>query len=289
VRRACIDIGSNTTRLLVADCDGQGLAEVHQERAFNQIGRALREDGTIPPGKVAEVARTVASQLASAAAHGATTVRCIATASVRRAVNGSELVSLIASECGLRVEVLSGEQEARLAFIGAAAMLDEPGLGGPLGVADVGGGSCELIVGATPATISWWASLELGSGTLTEHTIASDPPSAGELEAVRDAVDAALAGISPPPVALAVAVGGSATSLRRLAGGVIDAPALERSLAALCGAPAAELAGRLALDVQRVRLLPAAIVLLGAISRAFAAPLEVGRGGIREGALLEGP
>ena len=63
MRRACIDIGSNTTRLLVAECDGEHLLEIHQERAFTRISRGLREDGTISAAKIAEVVETVAEQL----------------------------------------------------------------------------------------------------------------------------------------------------------------------------------------------------------------------------------
>ena len=286
MRRACIDIGSNTTRLLVADCGAGGLVEVHQERAFTQLGRALSADGAIAPEKLTEVVGAVAGQLASAATHGAGEIRCVATASVRRAANRAELVERIARECGLEVEVLSGEREARLAFIGATGMLERVPRG-PLGVADVGGGSCELIVGSAPDVIGWWASLELGSSTVTELAIGSDPPARVEIEAASAAVASALAGVEPPAVERVVAVGGSATSLRRLAGGVLDAAALERSLDALCGAPVSALAERLSLDPARVRLLPAAIVILRSIAEVFGRPLEIGRGGIREGALLE--
>src|SRR5436305_717757 len=140
VRRACIDIGSNTTRLLVADGDGQALREVHQERAFTRIGRGLQAGGTIAPAKLAEVVEVVRAQLGSARALGAEEVRAVATAAIRRAGNGADLVSAIANDCGLTVEILSGEEEARLAFLGAGRSLAQPP-SGELGVVDVGGGS----------------------------------------------------------------------------------------------------------------------------------------------------
>jgi exopolyphosphatase / guanosine-5'-triphosphate,3'-diphosphate pyrophosphatase len=287
VRRACIDIGSNTTRLLVADCDGPRLTEIHQERSFTRIGASLRHDGQIAPEKVDEVVDVVVAQLASAHHMGAVEVRCVATASVRRASNGSELAARIAAACpGLRVEVLSGEDEARLAFVGAARTLAHAPQG-PLGVVDVGGGSSELVVGTPPDEILWWESFPLGSGDLADACLPSDPPTAGELTAAREQVAGILAHVGPPHASAVVAVGGSATSLMRLVGPVLDAQALGRSLELLCAAPARIVARRYALDPDRARLMPAGLVILEAVAGLFEAPLQVGRGGIREGVLLD--
>jgi exopolyphosphatase/guanosine-5'-triphosphate,3'-diphosphate pyrophosphatase len=286
VRVACIDIGSNTTRLLVADCAGGGLAEIHQERAFTRIGRALSSSGQISEAKMHEVVEVVRGQVAVASALGAVRVSGVATAAIRTAVNGGDLISAIARETGLRVLVVTGEEEARLAFVGAAAMLDS-GPAGELAVIDVGGGSSEVVVGTAPARVSWWASVPIGSGMLTEHRLPSDPPRADELAAAAAEIAAALAGLEPPRPALAVAVGGSATSLGRLAGPVLDREALERALRLLTAEPAAEVGTRFAIDPQRARLLPAGLLILRAASELLGAALEVGRGGIREGVLLE--
>ncbi|MDQ6607302.1 MAG: hypothetical protein M3Z06_12230, partial [Actinomycetota bacterium] len=110
MRRACIDIGSNTTRLLVAECDGERLLEVHQERSFTRIGQDQRGDGTISPSKLAEVVQVVVEQLQSARELGAVDVCGVATASIRRAANGQALIGAIDRACGLAVQVLS-EQE----------------------------------------------------------------------------------------------------------------------------------------------------------------------------------
>ena len=146
VRRACIDIGSNTTRLLVADCDGERLVEVHQERAFTHVRRALTPGGQIHSAKIAEVVAVVGAQLKRAHDLGAVDVRGVATAAVRRAGNRDALVDAVRASCGLEVAVLSGDDEARLAFSGAARTLGYVP-SGPLGVVDVGGGSSELVVG----------------------------------------------------------------------------------------------------------------------------------------------
>jgi exopolyphosphatase/guanosine-5'-triphosphate,3'-diphosphate pyrophosphatase len=287
VRAACIDIGSNTTRLLVADCDATGLVEVHQERAFTRLGHGLCHDGgVIANEKISEVVGVVLRQLAVAREHGVAELRAVATAAVRAAANGAQLVEAIALASGLEVRIISAAEEARLAFVGAAAMLDtRPD--GELGVIDVGGGSSEIVVGRPPEHVSWWASVPVGSGALTEHRLGSDPPTAGELAAARADVERSLAGQTAPRPAMAVAVGGSATSLGRVAGPVLDAGALQRSLGVLSGQPAAVVAERFAIDPQRARLLPAGLLILEATARLLGTTVSVGRGGIREGVLLE--
>jgi exopolyphosphatase/guanosine-5'-triphosphate,3'-diphosphate pyrophosphatase len=286
VRLGCIDIGSNTTRLLVADRDGGRLMEIHQERSFTHIGRELTASGTIGRDKIAEVVAVVVAQLAIARGHGAVEVRGVATAAIRGADNGEQLIAEIRNASGLMVEILSGEEEARLAFIGGAAMLERPP-GGELGVIDVGGGSSELVVGIVPDRIRWWASVSLGSGALTDRCLSSDPPSARELAAARVEIAAAMAGLAPPRPALAVAVGGSATSLGRLAGPVLDAAALGRSLDLLGSVSSTEIARRFEIDGQRARLMPAGLLILESIATLLGTTIRVGQGGIREGMLLE--
>jgi exopolyphosphatase / guanosine-5'-triphosphate,3'-diphosphate pyrophosphatase len=286
VRRACIDIGSNTTRLLVADCDGERLVEVHQERAFTHVRRAMTPSEEIEAEKIDEVVAVVSAQLQRARDMGAAEVLGVATAAVRHAANGDALVSAVRATCGLEVAVLSAEEEARLAFTGAARTLGYAP-GGPLGVVDVGGGSSELVVGTVPDRIDWYASFPLGSGQLTDECLSSDPPSAEEIARARRRISEALEGVLPPPASCVVAVGGSATSVRRIAGPLLDADSFARVLTLLAAERAAEVARRFELDADRVRLLPAGLLLLQAAAERFGAPLEVGRGGLREGLLLE--
>jgi exopolyphosphatase / guanosine-5'-triphosphate,3'-diphosphate pyrophosphatase len=286
VRRACIDIGSNTTRLLIAECEPDAVHEVHQERVFTRIGRGVLLNGTIAADKIAEVAEVVSSQLRVALELGAVEVRCVATAAIRRAANGDALVSAIANGCGLVVSVLSGEEEARLAFLGASRTLGHVP-DGALGVVDVGGGSSELVVGAVPDKVGWWASLAVGSGDLADDFLCSDPPAAAELSAARAHVAGAIGDLKIPQPAEAVAVGGSAASLSTLAGPLLDAAAFSAAFGLLASERSSEIADRFALDRERVRLLPAGLLILEAVSNLFGVPLTVGRGGIREGVLLE--
>ena len=286
MRCACIDIGSNTTRLLVADCRDGALTEVLQQRDFNRLGQNLRREGRVAPEKVAEVAEATAAQAAVARRLGARTIRAVGTAALRRAGNRADIVRAIRAASDLEVEVLSGEEEARLAFVGATRTLVHAPVG-PVGVVDVGGGSSELIVGTLSGGVSWSASFSVGSGDLSESYVRSDPPGAAELEAIRACVAGVFEGLAPPPVEHILAVGGSATSLRRLVGAVLEPETLARAVRLLGALPAAELARRFELDPRRVRLLPAGILVLEAAAEAFGRrSLLIARGGLREGILL---
>jgi exopolyphosphatase/guanosine-5'-triphosphate,3'-diphosphate pyrophosphatase len=287
-RAACIDIGSNTTRLLVAEPDpGRpgALVEVAAHRAFVRLTAAERRAG-IPADKAQAIADAVAEQALTARANDVAALRVVATAALRDAPGRDLLVARLSAAAGVEVEVLSGEEEARLAFAGATASLAGDGVGTVV-VADGGGGSTELAAGAPGRAPAWWASLPIGSGVLAEAHLHGDPPTAAEVAAARAAADAALAAAGCPGADVAWAVGGSATSLRRLCGERLTADTVEDALARVTAAPAADAALELDLHLERVRLLPAGLVLLAAVARAAACPLHVGCGGLREGVVLD--
>jgi exopolyphosphatase/guanosine-5'-triphosphate,3'-diphosphate pyrophosphatase len=135
--------------------------------------------------------------------------------------------------------------------------------------------------------VEWSASLPIGSGALADAYLRSDPPVPAELHALRGHALGALEGLDIPEPQLAVAVGGSATSLSRLVGPVLSGPAIAAALHELASAPAAEIAGRHGLEPLRVRLLPAGLLILGEVASRLAQPLQIGRGGLREGVCLE--
>ena len=283
-RCACIDIGSNTTRLLVAEADGTRLREVVSQRAFTRMSTS--DGGVVGQHKIAEVAAIVARQMRLADELGVQSLRVIATAAVREAMDRSALAATIEACCGATLEILSGEDEARLAFAGAIGMLSDPPAG-LLGVVDVGGGSTELVVGTAAGGVQWSVSLPVGSARLTRDDLPSDPPEPSELAALRAKLVTMFAEVAPPHPVAAYAVGGSATSVQRLMGVVLDRDALTRGLQILVTRPSAEIAVRLGLHAERARLLPAGILLLDAASRALGAPLLLAGGGLREGVVLE--
>jgi exopolyphosphatase/guanosine-5'-triphosphate,3'-diphosphate pyrophosphatase len=283
---AAIDIGSNTTRVLVAEpVDGQ-LKKVMEQRAYTRINKALDSDGAILDEKVSEVCDVVATQVRLAKELGAKEIRAVATAAVREASNSDEVAAAIGDAAGVRVEVLSDEEEGRLSFIGATKTLGHP-VEGRVGVVDVGGGSTEVILGTVPGGAEEVRSWRVGSGVLANELISSDPPSAAEIRKVRDRIDDIFEGVEIEHPTQAVAVGGSATSLRRLVGAVLEYETLERGIRVLCGDPAADVARRFELDPERVRILTTGVLLLEKVSELLGQPLQIGKGGLREGVVLD--
>jgi exopolyphosphatase/guanosine-5'-triphosphate,3'-diphosphate pyrophosphatase len=283
---AAIDIGSNTTRLLVAEpVDGQ-LKKVMEQRAYTRINKAVRDAGEIPDEKAAEVAQVVATQVRLARELGAETIRGVATAAIREASNGEAVAEKIGAQAGVPVEILSEDEEGRLSFIGATKTLGHP-VDGLVGVVDVGGGSTEIILGTVQGGVREVRSWPVGSGVLADELISSDPPSAAEIRKIRDRIDDLFADVELERPAQAVAVGGSATSLRRLVGAVLEYETLERGIRVLCGDPAAEVARRFELDPERVRILPTGVLLLEKLSELLGQPLQIGKGGLREGIILD--
>ncbi|HEV7615017.1 MAG TPA: hypothetical protein VGO36_02160 [Solirubrobacterales bacterium] len=265
--------------------DGQ-LKKVMEQRAYTRINKALGKNGEILPEKIEEVCEVVATQVRLAEELGAKEIRAVATAAVRDASNGDKAAAAIAAAAGVPVDVLSDEEEGRLAFVGATKTLGHP-VEGKIGVVDVGGGSTEVILGTAPGGTEKVRSWPVGSGVLANELISSDPPSAAEIRKVRDRIDDIFAGVEIEHPAQAVAVGGSATSLRRLVGAVLEYETLERGIRVLCGDPAADVARRFELDPQRVRILTTGVLLLEKVSELLGQPLQIGKGGLREGIILD--
>jgi exopolyphosphatase / guanosine-5'-triphosphate,3'-diphosphate pyrophosphatase len=283
---AAIDIGSNTTRVLVAKPDDGQLRKVMEQRAYTRIGKASQHDGAIDAEKVAEVAEVVATQVRLAKEVGADAIRTVATAAIREATNREAVVAEINRIAGVEVEVLSEHEEGRLAFLGATKTLGHP-VEGEVGVVDVGGGSSEVVLGSAADGVRAVHSFKIGSGSLAEDFLDNDPPSASELRAVRDHVADFFADVKFDRPAQAVAVGGSATSLRTLVGAVLEYETLERAIRVLTGDPILEVAKRFELDPRRVRILPTGVLLLEKLSELLGQPLQIGKGGLREGIILD--
>lgn len=287
MRCACVDIGANTTRLLVAEPGPRGsLRTVHAERRFSPL-RADREPADpLDETEVRALAEQVAAQVALAREHGAEHVAVVATAVLRAAVNRDDVAAVIGGRAGEPLQLLDGHAEARLVFAGALGALAEPPAG-EVAVVDIGGGSTEVAVGTAGAGPRWSASVQIGSRVLTAAHVRHDPPTVAELEALRADAEAALDVLRPPSVDDAYAVGGDATSLRRLVGPVLDATTLAAARETVCAAPAQDIAIDLELHPQRARVLPAALLLLEAATVALRAPLRLCGGGLREGVIRE--
>ena len=127
----------------------------------------------------------------------------------------------------------------------------------------------------------------VGSGLLADELIEGDPPSASEIRKIRDRVGDEFKGVEIERPDQVVAVGGSATSLRRLVGVVLEYETLERGVRVLCGDSSADVARQFELDPVRVRILPTGVLILEKVSELLGRPLQIGKGGIREGIVLD--
>lgn len=284
MRCACIDIGSNTTALLVADVDTEGIRPVATRRAFTLLGSSIGEEGRIERQKRAEVRHAVVELATLAKRLEAEPIVVVATHIVREAANGAELAAEIEQATGLPVRTLSTRDEATYSFTGALGHVACPVR--LTVVIDAGGGSTE---------ISWQGpehpletvSFAIGSGSLRARFLSDSAPSAGDFAAARDYADEMFAPLRvPSECAVALAVGGGATTARAIVGGIIDEVAVRRVLATAAGRSPGELAEQLDIEEHRARLLPAGLIVLAAASARLGLPLEVGRGGLREGVLL---
>ncbi len=283
---ACIDVGSNTTRLLVAELRDGRLRELAAQRAFTRLGRCVLEEGALTAGKLAECAAVVASQAQLARDLGVLAIDVVGTAVVRDAPNRAELEAAVEKAAGVPMRVLSGEEEARLAFTGVLGTLSGAA-DGRIAVVDVGGWSTEVVLGTRAAGVSWSESFRLGSGLLADVYFHADPPDRRELAAVTAHVSEVLEPLDLPRPDRALAVGGSATSVRRIVGRELSRHALERSLELLSRSSCDEVAARIDLHPERVRLMPAGIAIMHELARRLDVELELGNGGLREGVVLE--
>jgi len=182
VRRAVIDVGTNSIKLLVADVAGHDVRPVWEGSIQTRLGQGFYETHRLQPEPIAQTAEAVLAFAETAERNKATSIRVIATSAARDAVNPGDLLSAIESASALRVEIISGDQEAEWAFRGVTT---DPTLARqPLLLLDVGGGSTEFILGQGEHK-HFAHSFPLGTVRLLEKIPVSDPPSPEELAACR--------------------------------------------------------------------------------------------------------
>jgi exopolyphosphatase/guanosine-5'-triphosphate,3'-diphosphate pyrophosphatase len=284
VRVGIVDVGANTVRLLVAARDGHRLVAVREDRVQLGLGDEIERTGLISEEKLEEAADTAAVHVRRARKLRCAAIEVLVTSPGRQASNGGELLARLSESTGALSRVLSAEEEGELAWHGAVAAAAE--VPDPVAVCDVGGGSAQIAVGTLPSGPSWVRSVDIGSLRLTRRAFANDPPSAADIEEAARAIDAAFGPISPPSALAALAVGGTARALRRIAGDELGNEALAEAVARLRESESRQIAKEFRIDRDRARTVTAGALILSEIQRRVGVPLEVGRGGIREGAAL---
>ena len=184
-RLAAVDIGTNSVRLLVADVDGAGpdarVTTVDRRMTITRLGQGVDGDRRLHPDAVARTLAVLDQYGAVARDLGVETMRATATSAARDAATRDELFDPARAALGVRPELLSGEEEARLSFLGATASLGAAGATAPFLVVDIGGGSTELVLG-TDAPVGL-VSIDVGCVRVTEQFLHSDPPAPEELSA----------------------------------------------------------------------------------------------------------
>jgi exopolyphosphatase/guanosine-5'-triphosphate,3'-diphosphate pyrophosphatase len=215
-RLAAIDVGTNTVLLLVAERRGGALAPVLERAEITRLGRGVDAAGRLDPRAIDETVAVIAAYAAEARSLGASHPLCVATSAARDAANGAEFFEAARAAAGVRPEVISGDEEARLVYASAWRDFGGAAGGGGLAVLDVGGGSTELTWGEGPSPRGR-TSLQLGAVRLTERHVRTDPVSARDLAAIRAAARAALAPaaaeVRAARPARLVAVAGTVTTL----------------------------------------------------------------------------
>jgi exopolyphosphatase / guanosine-5'-triphosphate,3'-diphosphate pyrophosphatase len=278
-RVAVIDIGSNSTRLLVADVVGGRVTPVERRSTVTRLGRGVDLSGVLAAEAIEAACAAVDPYVATLEELGAEKVDAIATSAVRDASNGSAFVAELRERFALSARVLDGEEEARLTYLGATS---EHSPEVPTLVVDIGGGSTELVVGEG-RQVGWHVSLQAGVVRHSERHLVHDPPTPVELEELagdlRGLIDAARA--EAPGAEAGIAVAGTPTSLaaiemelepydpRRVHGHVLELPSIQRMLSRLAATPLAQRTEIPGLHADRAPTIVAGVVTLVEAMRAF--------------------
>jgi exopolyphosphatase/guanosine-5'-triphosphate,3'-diphosphate pyrophosphatase len=220
-RLAGIDCGTNSIRLLVADVQDGRLQDVHREMRVVRLGQGVDRTGALHPDAIERTRLALADYATTIDSLDATAVRMVATSATRDASNRQQFVSMVRSVLGVDPEVITGTEEAALTFAGAVAGL--PDVDGDLLVADIGGGSTELVRGGGDAPLRSY-SMDVGCVRMTERHLHDDPPTAQQVDAtvadLNAAIDAASAHVPLGAAATLVGVAGTVTTIAAIALGL---------------------------------------------------------------------
>jgi exopolyphosphatase / guanosine-5'-triphosphate,3'-diphosphate pyrophosphatase len=216
-RCSVLDLGSNSFHVLVADLEGHAISPVLREREMLHLGRTVATHGEVPEGERDRAVATVAHLSELARRAGATEELAVATAALRDASNGSDVIAALESAAGIPIRILDGQEEGRLAYLGVRASVAIPGE--PVLVLDLGGGSLELAIGRGASTL-WSISSPLGASALSA-TVPSGRLRKRDVAALEQRVEEELATAVWPVTEhahdTAVAVGGTVRALARIA------------------------------------------------------------------------
>lgn len=271
MRIGVIDVGSNTTRLLVTDA---GLNPLETQKVRLALGEEIERCGAVSTVHVAAAAKAVRGMASEARRKRVASLDVFLTAPGRQATNSAELVTALSRAAGVKARVLTKDEEGTLAYRGAILTAGVT-LPSRVAVCDIGGASTEIAVGEPGGDPDWVESVDLGSVRLTARS--------GNM---RSEAEDAFAHLEPPAAEAALVVGGSARAARRLVGAELGETELTEALEIVETTSPREVARRFGVDRARAEILPAGVILLAEVQRRLGVTLHVCSGGIREGAVL---
>ena len=301
-RIAVVDLGTNSTRLLVANVLGGRVEELERRTEITRLGERVDSAGKLSSAAMKRVYETVESYRKLIDKHSADKVVGVATSAVRDAKNGEQFREELAERYGVETRTISGDEEARLSFLGATS--DRPRGGDPLLVIDIGGGSTEFVLGTPGSDPTFHVSTGAGSVRQTERHLTDDPPTDDQLSAVAGEVAAIIEAELPREVrreaAAGIAVAGTATQLaavdqrleeydpERVHGYRLDRYAVEEILAHLASLPLAERREIVGLHPARAPTIVAGALILAEAMQAFDFDwIETSEADILHGAALD--
>jgi len=309
-RRAVIDVGTNSVKLLIADVTGCFVQPVLERSEQTRLGSGFYESHCLQPAPLSRTAEAVARFAAEAADRDASSVRVIATSAARDAENPGDLLAAIRKSAGLRLEIISGEQEADYAYHGVTS--DPELVDSPLLIVDSGGGSTEFIL-ADGREQRYRCSVAMGTVRLLERTRVSDPPTTAEWRACRKTVKDFLEREVAPSLAPAIqgidfrslrliGTSGTATILacihrrlprfdrRRIEGTVLSSAQIRKQRRLLWTLPVAERRQIPGLPANRADVILTGVVIYESVMDRFGfRNLRISTRGLRFGALLDFP
>ena len=293
-------MGTNSTRLLVAEVVDGRVREIERQSTVTRLGRGVDTSGQLAAEAIEDVCEAVAGYVEIYERHGVDRVRAIATSAVRDARNGDMFRAELRERFALDTRILDGAEEARLTYLGACA--ERPPTPKTL-VIDIGGGSTELVIGDGPY-VGFYASLQVGTVRHTERHITHDPAEASELEAlagdVQVLIDRSLEGAALAQANLGIGVAGTPTSLAAIEqeldpydpelvhGYVLSLESIQRLYSRLASMTLEQRLQVVGLHKGRAPTIVAGVVILIQVMRAFGlTEIEVSEHDILWGAALE--
>jgi exopolyphosphatase/guanosine-5'-triphosphate,3'-diphosphate pyrophosphatase len=292
VRVGAVDLGTNSTRLLVADVEDGRLREVSRRLTITRLGEGVDETHRLDRDAIGRVRACLDAYVDELEQLGATRRLAIATSALRDATDGAEFLRRLASEYGLAARLLSGDEEAAMTFRGVAA--ERHVAAGTL-IVDIGGGSTELVLSG-PDGVSFSTSLQMGCVRLTERFLHTDPPTAEELEACAGYVRTLLPRLDADRT---IGVAGTVTTIAaldlglreydpaRIHGHVVARTRVERELPRLAALTTPERLAVPAMEPGRAPVIVAGVVILHEVLQAYGVEaIEASERDILDGAAL---